>query len=146
MLARVSSSASPPNFSSTAEASTWATTASPTTPPAGTAQASVRCVMATAGSPVRRSTVLSGRGTVEKGFIAARRRMGWPVAIPPSMPPARAVARRIVPPGPATISSCAFEPGRRADANPSPTSTPLTDWIDIRAAASCASSLRSAWT
>ena len=67
---RVSLSESPPNFSSTAFASSNATTASPTTPPAGTAQTSVRCLIAAPPVPVARSTVASGRGTVENGFIA----------------------------------------------------------------------------
>src|SRR5207245_1232220 len=97
-LRDVSASASPPNFSNVESASTHATTASPTTPPAGTAQTSVRCLIATAGSPVARSTVRKGFGTVEKGFIAARTRIGCPVDIPPSIPPARAVARVRRPP------------------------------------------------
>ena len=74
--------------------------------------------------------------------MAARRRIGWPVDMPPSMPPARAVLRPMRP-SRTTISSWAFEPVRPADANPSPTSTPFTDWMLIRASASRASSLRS---
>ena len=92
-----------------------------------------------------KSTVASGFGTVENGFIAARTRMGSPVEVPPSMPPARPVRRPIRPPR-TTISSCALDPGRPAVAKPSPTSTPLTDWIDISAAANRASSLRSQCT
>ena len=84
----------------------------------------------------------SGRGTVENGFIAARRRIGWPVDIPPSMPPARAVFRPMRP-ARSTISSCALEPVLPADANPSPTSTPFTDWMLMSASARRASSLRS---
>ena len=87
----------------------------------------------------------SGCGIVENGFIAARTRIGCPVDMPPSIPPARADARASRPPR-ITISSCARDPGRAAVANPSPTSTPLTDWIDISAAARRASSLRSQWT
>src|SRR5690606_1591026 len=44
------------------------------------------------------------------------------------------------------ISSCAAEPRERAWVNPSPISTPLIAWMDISAAASRASSLRSQWT
>ena len=75
----------------------------------------------------------SGLGTVENGFIAARRRIGSPVDMPPSIPPARAVAAADAGRSGTTISSCAFDPGRAAEANPSPTSTPFTDWIDISA-------------
>src|SRR5215472_2546689 len=63
--------------------------ASATTPAAGTAVTSLRWLIALAGSPVRTSTVASARGTVEIGFIAARSRMGSPVLMPPSIPPAR---------------------------------------------------------
>ena len=139
----VSGKESPPNFSRTAAATSNATTASPTTPPAGTAHTSVRCLIAWAAVPVARSTVASGRGIVENGFIAARTRIGWPVDIPPSIPPARAVVRPIRP-SRSTISSWALDPGRAADANPSPTSTPFTDWMLIKASASRPSSLRSA--
>src|SRR5262249_19409300 len=85
---RVSPAESPPNFSRTASARTKATTASPTTPPAGTAQTSVRCLIATAGAPVSRSTVRSGRGTGENGFIPARSPIGSPVDTPPPTAPA----------------------------------------------------------
>jgi len=47
---------------------------------------------------------------VENGFIAARTRIGWPVLMPPSIPPDRELFRRS-PPRPVTISSCAREPG-----------------------------------
>ena len=56
------STESPPNFSSTASASTSATIASATTPAAGTAQTSERWWWATAASPVATSTVRSARG------------------------------------------------------------------------------------
>ena len=59
----------------------------------------------------------SGFGTVENGFIAARSRIGWPVDIPPSIPPARAVAR-VSRPLRTTISSCAFDPGRPGRGEP----------------------------
>ena len=76
MLARVSVSESPPNFSSAARATTRATIVSTTTPAAGTAHTSERWWIATASSPVAMSTVASARGTVEIGFIAARTRSG----------------------------------------------------------------------
>ena len=67
--------------------------ASATTPAAGTAQASLRCEIAVAGSPVFTSIVESARGTVDIGFIAARTRIASPVLMPPSVPPLRAVSR-----------------------------------------------------
>ena len=74
--------------------------------------------------------------SVGSGFIAARTTTGSPFVTPPSIPPARFVARRRS----GSISSCASEPRTRARANPSPISTPLTAWIPISAAASRASS------
>ncbi len=88
-------SESPPNFSSTASASTSATIASATTPAAGTAHTSERWLIATAASPVATSTVRSARGIVEIGFIAARTRSTSPVVMPPSVPPERPDTRRI---------------------------------------------------
>ena len=96
-MRRVSVTESPPNFSSAASASTSATIASITTLPRGTAQASLRWLMATAASPVATSTVCSARGTVEIGFIAARTRSTSPLVMPPSMPPARSVSRAMRP-------------------------------------------------
>ena len=77
------------------------TIASATMPAAGTAQTSLRWLIARAGSPVATSTVARARGTVEIGFIAARTRSGSPVVIPPSMPPALAVRRCSAPSAPA---------------------------------------------
>ena len=86
----VSVTESPPNFSSTASASTSATIASATTPAAGTAQTSLRWLMAFAGL---------ARGHVDR--VAARagrsRSASWrrgpaatsPVLMPPSVPPER---------------------------------------------------------
>src|SRR5918999_2430851 len=145
-LRAVSSTESPPNLASAASASTSATMASATTPAAGTAVTSLRWLIALAGSPVRTSTVSRARGTVEIGFIAARTRTGSPVVMPPSMPPARWLRRRMPPPGPRSISSCAMEPRVRAVVKPSPTSTPLIAWMPISAAASRESSRRSQWT
>src|SRR5215472_1932175 len=139
---RTSDTLSPPNFSTAASAITSAAIASATTPAAGTAVTSLRWLMARAGSPVRTSTVPSARGTVEIGFIAARTRIGPPVLIPPSIPPARLVTRR-TPSAPGSISSCASEPGRAAVANPSPISTPLIAGMLIIAPASRPSSRRS---
>ena len=89
--------------------------------------------MARAGSSEATSTVSSARGTVEIGFIAARTRSSPPTDIPPSVPPARPVRRRMTPSGPRSISSWATEPRRAAVRKPSPTSTPLIAWMPISA-------------
>src|SRR5437588_873083 len=112
----ISLSASPPNFSTSACASTSATIASAMTPIAGTAVTSERSDWAWAGAPVFRSTVLSGDISVEIGFHATRSTNGPPVVMPPSVPPARFVARA----RPGRISSCTSEPLRRAASKPSP--------------------------
>src|SRR5207247_2055767 len=127
----VSLSASPPNFSSSACASTRAIIASAMTPMAATAVTSDRSDCAWAGPPVFRSTVRSGAISVEIGFIATRATRGSPVLMPPSVPPARFVARA----KPGRISSCTSEPLRRAASKPRPTSTPFTAGLDIRACA-----------
>ena len=93
-MRRVSATESPPNFSSTASASTSATIASATTAAAGTAHTSERWWCATAASPVATSTVRSARGTVAIGFIAARTRSSSPVDMPPSVPPRDRDVRR----------------------------------------------------
>src|ERR671918_433081 len=131
-----SASASPPNFSSAARASSHATAASATTASASTACTSLRSTSASPGSPLSRSTERSGRMSVGNGFIAARTTTGSPFVTPPSRPPARFVCLR----RPGSISSWASDPRRRASAKPSPTSTPFTAWIPISAAASRASS------
>ncbi len=119
--------------------------ASATMPAAGTAHTSDRWWCAVPASPVRTSTVARARGTVAIGFIAARTRSSSPVDSPPSVPPLRPEERRM-PSGPGTISSCAWEPGTRARAKPSPNSTPLMAWIPMSAPASRASSRRSPCT
>ena len=81
----------------------------------------------------------SGDISVEMGFIATRTTRGSPVVMPPSVPPARLVARL----RPGRISSCTSDPLRRAASNPRPISTPFTAGIDITARASRPSSLRS---
>src|SRR5918992_590077 len=144
-LRAVSSTESPPNLASAASASTSATMASATTPAAGTAVTSLRWLIALAASPGVTSTVSRARGTGESGFIATRTRTGSPVVIPPSMPPARPLRRRM-PSGVFSISSCACEPRRRAVVKPSPTSTPLIAWMPMSAPASRESSRRSQWT
>src|SRR3989441_3303402 len=83
------------------------------TPIAGTAVTSERSDCACAGPPVLRSTVLSGDIKVEIGFIATRMTSGSPVVMPPSVPPARFVARA----RPGRISSCTSDPLRRAASN-----------------------------
>src|SRR5918996_3355617 len=131
-----SASASPPNFSSAARASSHATAASATTASASTACTSLRSTSASPGSPLSRSTERSGRMSVGNGFIAARTTTGSPFVTPPSRPPARFVCLRRS----GSISSWASDPRRRASAKPSPSSTPLTAWIPISAAASRESS------
>jgi len=76
---------------------------------------------------------------VEIGFIATRTTSGSPVVMPPSVPPARFVARS----KPGRISSCTSDPLRRAASNPSPSSTPFTAGMDMSAWARRPSSLRS---
>ena len=79
-VARISATESPPNFSSSASASTSATIASATTP-AGGHRADVRALV-DAPWPARRwrcRRSRSARGTVEIGFIAARTRSTSPV-------------------------------------------------------------------
>jgi hypothetical protein len=146
-LRLVSAIESPPNFSSAVSASTSATTDSSTTPARGTAHTSERWWIATAGSPVRTSTVDRARGTVEIGFIATRTRSGSPLVMPPSRPPAR-FERRVTPfgPGPRSISSCAWLPHRSAVVKPSPISTPFIACTPISAPASRASRRRSQCT
>ena len=99
--------------------------------------------MACAGSPVSTSMVRKAFGIDGIGFIAALTRMGSPLDIPPSIPPARLLRRLIRPSSFTTISSWAREPGRSASLNPSPISTPLIAWMPIRAPASAASRRRS---
>src|SRR3990172_3379405 len=61
----MSATASPPNFSRKASASTNATIASPITPAAGTAQTSLRTTAASTGSFVIRSTQRGGETRVQ---------------------------------------------------------------------------------
>src|SRR4029077_14844079 len=68
-FATSSSMESPPNFSTTASASTNATMASPTTAAAGTAQTSLRSMVAGLSAIVVRSTERSGFISVEMGFM-----------------------------------------------------------------------------
>ncbi len=97
-----------------------------------------RCARRAPAPPRRcsRSTESSGFISVGSGFIAARTTTGSPFVIPASRPPAWFVRRT----SPGSISSCASDPRTRASAKPSPTSTPFTAWIPIRAKASRASS------
>ena len=60
---------SPPNFSTTASASTNATIASATTAAAGTAQMSLRSTVASVSVMVARSTERSGFISVAIGFM-----------------------------------------------------------------------------
>src|SRR5262245_38049505 len=136
---------SPPNFSMTASASTMATIASPTTAAAGTAQTSLRSIVAGLSVIVARSTERSGFISVEIGFMYAVTRRSSPLVTPPSRPPALLVGRATPSgeAGPMTISSCTREPGSAATAGPRPIPTALIAGIDISACASRPSSFRS---
>ena len=105
----VSATESPPNFSTTASASTSATIASATTPAAGTAQTSERWLIATAGSPVATSTVASARGhggdRLHRGPHPQRL-----AGAHPALGAAGAPGAPAQPAGPLSISSCAWEP------------------------------------
>src|SRR3954468_16957680 len=83
-----SPTASPPNFSCAARASSHATAASATTASASTAATSDRSTSACAGSPVSRSTEARGFISVGSGFIAARTTISSPFDVPASSPPA----------------------------------------------------------
>ena len=135
-LRRVSLTESPPNFSSTASASTSATIASATMPAPGTAHTSERWWCATAASPVATSTVAQrprhGRDRLHRG--PHPQHLAGASCRPRCRPSAptyagcrrrRARSRR----GPAS-------PGVAASAKPSPTSTPLIAWMPISAPAS----------
>ena len=140
-FARTSASESPPNFSSSAFATSKATTASSTTLAALIALMSLRSQPASVGFIVVRSTLASGLPSVLIGFIAPRTTIGWPLVMPPSMPPAWFVD--LVKPsdgvprwaGSKLISSWTCEPGRRAASKPRPISTPLNAWMPTTAAA-----------
>ena len=82
----MSSTASPPNFSMNASASTRHIIASPTTAAAGTAHTSLRSMAAAAAAIVSSSTDRSGFISVEIGFIHAVTRTSSPFVTPPSSP------------------------------------------------------------
>ena len=65
-----------------------ATSASATTPMAGTAQVSLRSLDAFTGSWVSVLTVMRGFMSVGMGFIERVSTRGWPLVMPPSRPPA----------------------------------------------------------
>ena len=117
--------------------------ASAMTAAAGTAHTSERSIWALPGALVSRSAEASGRMSVERGLRYAVMRTSSPLVMPPSMPPARFVGWW-KPRSPSwRMGSCAAEPGPALTAIPSPTSTPFTDWIDMKWSASRASSFRS---
>ncbi len=74
------------------------------------------------------------------GFTANRATTGWPVEMPPRMPPAWLEANCTTPSCHAHLVGI-FLAGQAAAANPSPISTPLTALMLISAAAISASSL-----
>ena len=110
MLRRVSPSESPPNFSRTASASSNATTASPTTPPAGTAHTSVRCLIASAALPSRGPPwrAAAARSRTASSPLAAGSAGPW-TCRPRCRPRGRSCGRSGPPAS--TISSWAFDPG-----------------------------------
>ncbi|KAG0906185.1 hypothetical protein G6F32_017103 [Rhizopus arrhizus] len=77
-----------------------------------------------------------GRRRLEVGFNTIEATTGWPVEIPPRMPPAWLLAK----PCGVSRSRCSV-PFCAALAKPSPISTPFTAWMLISAAASSPSSL-----
>src|SRR5262249_47865509 len=94
--ARTSSTWSPPSFSRTPRPSSngWpASTASAPTAAAAMAVVSERPTSASAGAGVSSRAERSGRISVGSGFIARRTTIVSPLDMPPSMPPARFVAR-----------------------------------------------------
>ena len=68
----------------------------------------------------------------EVGLTAKRATIGWPVEMPPRMPPAWLDRKTGLPSLPMRISSAFSSPVMRAASKPSPISTPLTALIDIR--------------
>ena len=76
----------------------------------------------------------------EVGFNAMRTTTGWPVEMPPAMPPAW-LARNSGPSFPGRIASALSSPRNRATPKPSPISTPLTALMLMHAAANWLSSL-----
>jgi phosphonoacetate hydrolase len=94
-------------------------------------------------STSRRSLVDGPRGVRidEVGFTAKRATTGWPVEMPPRMPPAWFDRNSGLPSLPMRISSAFSSPVSAAAPKPSPISTPLTALIDISAAAMSWSSL-----
>ena len=87
-----------------------------------------------------RSTVRRGDRIDDVGFTAKRATTGWPVEMPPRMPPAW-LDRNRAPSLPIRISSAFSSPVRPPRSKPAPISTPLTALMLISAAASSASSL-----
>ena len=139
---------SPPNFSTSASASTSATIASPTTAAAGTAQTSLRSIAAGASAIVVRSTERSGFISVEIGFMYAETRRSSPLVTPPSRPPALLVGPRDAgdmrrPTGPARSRRARASRGGSPTSGPRPMPTALIAGIDISACARRPSSLRS---
>ena len=87
------------------------------------------------------SMVRRGCRIDDVGFTAKRTTTGWPVEMPPRMPPAWFERKRGRPSFPARISSAFSSPERAAAAKPSPISTPFTALMLIIADARSWSSL-----
>ena len=121
-------------------ASTQAIIASPTGTALMPTHGSWRPLVTISVSAPLLSMVRRGVRIDEVGLNATRATTGWPLEMPPRMPPAW-FDRKLGPVLPMRISSAFSSPDRAAEANPSPISTPLAALIDISAAASSASSL-----
>ena len=99
-------------------------------------QGSWRPVVMTSTAAPLRSTVAPGRRRLEVGLKATDTSIGWPLEMPPRMPPAWLLAK----PSGDIRSRCSL-PFWVTQAKPAPISTPLTALMDIMAAAISASSL-----
>jgi len=123
-----------------------ATTASATTPHAGTAVTSALSTAAPAAFLVLMSTDFSGTLSVAIGFIKPFMMMSLPLVTPPSMPPALFVGLpKIFRPLSYVMRSWTSEPTRPAHSMPFPIETALTPWIDMTALASTPSIRLSHW-
>src|SRR6185437_15257224 len=122
-------------------ASTQAIIASPTGTARMPTQGSWRPLVTISVSTLFTSTVLRGERIDEVGLTAKRQTIGWPVEMPPTMPPAWLARKRGLPSFPARISSAFSSPVSAAAAKPSPISTPLTALMLIIAPARSPSSL-----
>src|SRR5436190_9321055 len=107
-------------------ASTIAIMASPTGTARMPTQGSWRPLVEISASCPNRSTVRRGVRIDEVGFTAKRATIGWPVEMPPRIPPALLDRNCGRPSLPIRISSALSSPVSSAAAMPAPLSTPFT--------------------